>query len=383
MHVGKSDEHCPKLTIDSWKVKNVRSIKTSQYEICDEVGDTVEIKDSEHERYLGDEILATGRNDVNIAKRKEKGYKIINQIKTLLQNGFYGRYYFKVAVLLRSSLFLNSVLLNSEAWNNVSKKDVHELTIIDNAMVRSIWGCPAYTSVPMMFLELGIIPLKVILMQRRMMYLHYILQQKEESLLAQCFQAQVKEQLKGDHIMQIQDDLKSLNIQLTFTQIKQMTKEAFSKMLKEKIKAYAFKILMYEKSCQRKCGNVEYENLEIQEYLSHDSLTMQQKKLLFQLRSSSCPVFMNITFLVGERLCPCCFQDYDTCGHQLLCKVINANTNMIAKGLISIEDIFSKDVDKQAQVTIMFEQSWKRRKILLKHIKESSVFNIDNNYQPL
>ena len=56
---------------------------------------------------------------------------------------------------------------------------------------------------------------------------------------------------------------------------------------------------------------------------------------------------------------------------------------MIAKGLISIEDIFSKDVDKQAQVTIMFEQSWKRRKILLKHIKESSVFNIDNNYQPL
>ena len=135
----------------------------------------------------------------------------------------------------------------------------------------------------MMFLDLGIIPLKVILIQRRLMYLHYILQQKEESLLSQCFQAQVKEQLKGDHIIQIQEDLKSVNIQLTFEQIKQMTKASFSRYLKDKIKTHAFQILMYEKSCQRKCFDIQYEKLELQEYILHDSLSIQQKKLLFQL----------------------------------------------------------------------------------------------------
>ena len=53
---------------------------------------------------------------------------------------FMGNIFFVAAVLLRESLFINSILLNSEAWFNLTDKEINVLTIVDNALVRSIWA---------------------------------------------------------------------------------------------------------------------------------------------------------------------------------------------------------------------------------------------------
>ena len=70
--------------------------------------------------YLGDVISTDGRQTKNIQARKNKGLRIINTISQILDSVFFGKHYFEVAMVLRSSLLLLSILLNSEAWVNLS-----------------------------------------------------------------------------------------------------------------------------------------------------------------------------------------------------------------------------------------------------------------------
>jgi hypothetical protein len=63
--------------------------------------------------YLGDIISSDGRHKKNVQARKNKGLGIINKIMQIIQSMFFGKYYFEVALALRSSLLLSSLLLNS------------------------------------------------------------------------------------------------------------------------------------------------------------------------------------------------------------------------------------------------------------------------------
>jgi hypothetical protein len=49
----------------------------------------------------------------------------------IMQSMFFGKYYFEVALVLRSSLLLSSLLLHSEAWVNISEKDIRGLEQTD------------------------------------------------------------------------------------------------------------------------------------------------------------------------------------------------------------------------------------------------------------
>ena len=300
MHVGREKEECPKVTINTWRVKNVKNIVTSKYEIADEMGDITELNEAESQRYLGDIVQSNGKNDENIRKRREKGFIIINQIKKILENGFFGKHYFQAAVILRESLFLNSVLLNSGVWTNVTNKEIHQLSTLDNTLVRNIFECPSFTSVPMMFLDLGIVPLKFFIISRRIMFLFYLLNQDTNTVLYKCFLEQSKHELPGDWILQVRNDLEMLKINYTFEEIKSMSKSAFKKYVKNKIKMYAFQYLQEERRKQNKCRYVDYNKFEMQDYLKSDLLTTYQKKLCFQLRTSSYPVYKKHTFLKGR-----------------------------------------------------------------------------------
>ena len=62
------------------------------------------------------------------------GFIIIYQIKAILEDGYFGRHYFKAAVMLRSSLFISSVLLKCEVWLNLTKRDIQKLVTVDSIL---------------------------------------------------------------------------------------------------------------------------------------------------------------------------------------------------------------------------------------------------------
>ena len=118
------------------------------------------------------------------------------------------------------------------------------------------------------------------------MFLHYILNQKEDSLLYNCFDAQLKEPMVGNWILQVKNDLVELKINLTFDEINSQSKFTFRKIVKNSVTKRAFSYLMEAKSKQKKCCDIKFDELKIKAYLSTEKLDIRQKRTCFQMRTS-------------------------------------------------------------------------------------------------
>ena len=239
MHIGKENSYCPDLYIDNWKVKE----KTEFEAKVDTFNGDHKIEESEEEKYLGDLVASDGSNSKNIKARKGRGFGIINQIASMLDEICFGPHYFEVAMTLRSSLFISSILLNSEIWYGLKKTEVQELEYVDQALLRRILEAPACTPTPMLYLELGCIPIRYLIKSRRMMFLQYLLKQEEDSLLYKFFLAQVENPVKGDWTEQAIEDLNELDI----GEIKLMSTRHFKLLSKQLLKKLLFLTLLKKK----------------------------------------------------------------------------------------------------------------------------------------
>ena len=102
------------------------------------------------------------------------------------------KFYFQVATTLRESMLLSSMLLNSEAWIGLNQTDVDELEQVDEILLRRILETPSTTPKPALYLELGCLPIRFVIMKRRLLYLHYLLNVQNEEMLSQVFNAMKK-----------------------------------------------------------------------------------------------------------------------------------------------------------------------------------------------
>ena len=282
----------------------------------------------------------------------------------------FGPHFFQVALVLRSSLFINSILLNSEVWYGLTKTDTETLETVDNALLRRIFEAPCSTPTPMLFLELGCIPIRYIIISRRIMYLQYLLKQEEDSLLSKVFKAQMKNPSKDDWTVQVEKDLKEIHLNISMESIKVMSKEEFGKKVRIAVSKAAFKFLRAEKQKRSKVREVKHDNLEMQNYLTPTGLSLKQAKLLFQLRSRMLDVRTNFKNKYNDLLCPVCKEKPDTQQHVLECSALLQNTNFITDSTVLYSDIFDSDVQKLKSVTQLFDNLWKKRNKLLIEMKQ-------------
>ena len=117
IHIGKRELCCPQLKVHGKKMKT-----------------------SEKEKYLGDQIPKFGNIKATIEDRVAKGYGIVSEIKTLLDEIPLGIYRVEIGLKLRQAMLINGLLYNSEAWHSVSKDDTKQLEKIDEVLLRSLLG---------------------------------------------------------------------------------------------------------------------------------------------------------------------------------------------------------------------------------------------------
>ena len=164
----------------------------------DEYAGLYAMEDVEEEKYLGDIITHDGKNVKNIAARTNRGIGTVNQIMSILDDICFGKYYFKVAMVFRNSLLLSSLLTNAEAWYNLSDNDVTELEKIDESLLRRVLECPISTPKEMLYLELGVTPIRNIIRNRRLNFLQYILHEEKDSLMYSFLKAQLDQPTRND-----------------------------------------------------------------------------------------------------------------------------------------------------------------------------------------
>ena len=121
LHVGVRNKFCPNLKVHGTDMQEVDS-----------------------DVYLGDVISANGKNDLNIRKRIGIGLGKITEIMNILEKVTLGEqeHYFASAVLLRESMFLNSILSSADVCYGLSKENINELEDLGLSLLRKIMGAP-------------------------------------------------------------------------------------------------------------------------------------------------------------------------------------------------------------------------------------------------
>ena len=162
MHIGKPSKLCPPLQVHGTKMSHVTE-----------------------DTYLGDVISCDGKNSKTVKSRIGKGLGKITEIMNMLENIPLGQHYFRIALLLRESIFLNSILTNVEIWYGLNNTEIKQLEDLDLNLLRRFLNTPFSVPSEAVYLELGCLNISTIIKSRRLNYLYYLVKQDESSMLYQ------------------------------------------------------------------------------------------------------------------------------------------------------------------------------------------------------
>ena len=109
------------------------------------------------------------------------------------------------------------------------------------------------------------------------MFLHYLLQQNEKSLLYSFFQKQHECPSKGDWWLDVQKDLTELKLTTSLDKISKISKLSFKSKIKVAIQEAAFEFLKCSKNEKSKLKDLLYDELTIQKYFNSDDLLTSKK----------------------------------------------------------------------------------------------------------
>ena len=317
LHVGKQNENCPQFLVHGTPMKTVFS-----------------------DVYLGDEISADGSNKLNIQRRVKKGNGIVSQLMTLLQKTSLGKHYFRIALLLRDSIFLSSILTNSEVWYGLTASDIEELESLDRTLLRMFYKVPSSTPVAGLYLESGSLRIGTLVKARRINYLHYLLKQPKSDMLAKFFYAQWSHSSKLDWTEQLKVDLFDFDLPRDLETLEKQSVNSFKNLIKKKAKEYEYRCLMRMKTekSKVKMKNLEYEKLQLQPYLNELDSNLASCVLRFRLRMA--PFSENFKGQGPLKLCPLCGFHLDTQAMSFQCSEIRKKVKISIK----YETIFKPEV---------------------------------------
>ena len=245
--------YCPDLFVDQWKLEKVEKAEYGIKSLVDVEGDEFMMENSVEEKYSGEILTNSGDIIANIRARRSRGIAVVNQICSIIEDICLGHYLFEALVTLRGAMLINSMLSNSEAWYGIKEKDLKELEKVDEILMRRVFKTPSTTSSIILYLELGVSPIRFILISRQWMFLHYILNEDPESVLSKFFYCQANNPLKGDRVITAEENLSFINMSnYKFEDIKQMSKNKFKKIVHQAVNLKAFQYLIEKKGSQSK-----------------------------------------------------------------------------------------------------------------------------------
>lgn len=331
MHIGrdKCDILCKDLHVGGWKVEPITDPETGKCSNVEYFNGYEKMEVKEKQTYLGDVLTNDGTHTKNVQQRSNKGLGTINEILQILESTYFGKFYFEIAMVLRESLFLSSLLLNAEAWVNYTEKDIRILEQCDEILLSRILDCDGNTSNALKYLELGIMPVRFEVMRKKLGFLQYILKEDKNSMISKVLNATSDNPIKNDFVATCNKYLKKMDIECSFEEIEKMSKYTFKKMLKEKAKVAAFNYLTAQKVKQNKIEDISYSKLEMQTYLLDGDRDTRLAKLIFKARGQTLDLKMQKRWKYGDTLCSGCRKNEETGEEIFECKSFGENSEKI------------------------------------------------------
>ena len=326
----------------------------------------------EKETYLGNILSHDGRIDSNIQERQNRGTGYVNQIMSFLKEISFGYYFFNMAMLFRMSNLINGMLCSTESLYGIKKCHVEMLESSDKMLFKSLFQSPCTTPTVSYYLETGAIQIRYLLQGRRIMFLWSLLQKSEDELARKVYNAQKQFRVKDDWIYDIEKDLADFGIDFDEEKISSMKKHTFKKLVCEKMREFSHSKLLEEKDGKNlsKLSGLS-SHYGMKEYLSSEKLNVDEKCLLFNLRTRMVDVRSNYKTKYGEENLNCTLcetQSEESQEHLLQCPELS---DISADSSLRYQDIFG-GLDVQIKAAKHWSKLISLRKIKMRE-KEISL----------
>ena len=364
MHIGKSvDKYkCQPLFVDKWEETEVEDCENGRIRVEDSCDGEDLMENKNDEKYLGDVISKDGRNIKNIQSRVNKGTGIVRKILTMLDNIQFGKYHFEAGVILRNSLLVSSMLFNSEAWYNVTKAELELIETVDLMLLRGILKAPKSTPKEMLYLELGLLPFREIIRKRRLTFLHYILHESKNSMISRVFESQRRNRTAKDWVTTVLSDIKEINLDIKFEDIRKMKKGTFVNVIKRKVEYKSLKYLENIKETHSKVKSLKHPVLKMQPYLmpNDEKMKREECQVIFQMRSQVTDTKINQKNRYDSYECEACGQTDESQEHVTNCNVILEMHNEWKPSEIpKYEKIMNGNLKEQVMICKIFSKNVK------------------------
>ena len=234
------------------------------------------------------------------------------------------------------------MLFNSQAWCNLSKKDLNTLRIVQLKFLKRIFYAPQSTSNSITFLETGTLPIEYEINKRQLNFLHHILNLEENDPVKKVYYEQLKyidEKNWGNEVLKLRA---KYNIPDTDPEIAEYSKDHWKSIVKRRIKTYALGILNREMSMQKHgCQMDQYHKLETQQYLK--DLQPQKARKLFHVRAGILDVKTVRKYWYNDSVCRLCQQNDETVNHIVNeCTLISRTSGVI--------EVFTNNIVEMEQI---------------------------------
>ena len=232
-------------------------------------------------------------------------------------------------------------------------------------MLRKILNAHAKTPKESLYLETGSIPIRYIIIQRRMNYLHHLINRNPNELINKVYCAQKRKMAKNDWVETVQNNLNEINLNLSDDSNFKISKKKFKKFIKGKINEAAFKYLNKIKSSHSKVKNINYEKVEIQPYLIDTNFSTKEKQLLFRLRTRMTNVKMNFSSSYQDLTCNLCSNEFlQSDFHLLECEMIIKECPKLSNDVSAeYEDLFGS-LTEQLSIIKLYSSVFETKNLL-------------------
>ena len=360
MLVGKNVKNVinTHLKVDEWSISYVDNVDTGEADLTEVYCGLTDIKKTDEQKYLGFVLSSSRDNMANIREIKKKSIGIVRSTLSKLNSMKLKRYYFECSVVLLNVMVRSSILYASEMYYDLKETEVRQLERIEEGYLRQVLntskGCP----ISQIYLAVGHIPARFEIQKMRLLYLKYILEEDDSSLISKFFRLQVELPTKGDWASTCSNDLKELGITKSLKEIKSMSKSQFTNILKESVKRNAFKYLINKKGS--KGSEMEETELIMAEYLlpTNSALTICEKQKMFGIKNRMVNISANFPKPNTEYKCFC--GQKEDMKHVYNCELLNEGR----KPNIEYERIFTGNISEQIEVFRIFEQNMERRETM-------------------
>ena len=262
---------------------------------------------------------------------------------------------------MRQAVILGGLLSNAETWTHLTDVNIAKLQMPDTMLQRALLSTSGNPSKVFMCLELKVIPVRYVIMAKRLNFLHYILSEGISSILRQDYDTMKCDGRKGDFYQLAKKDMEDLNIILTEEEIRTYTKRTWKLFVSKKLKKFVLVKLVNENNKLENAKHISFEELKLSNYLN-DNRNIALSKIIFSIRSKTLDIKTLQPWKYFDNLCVLCEEKAETLPHFMSC-----NSYQNEPPAFNFELIYGNTPEEQFEIAKNVRKRLKIRSLIIEN----------------